>query len=168
MWNSLIFQRFKNKVKIDENEISNEVKFLVNKQKIIEFNLSEILLDFNSDLEEINKYIKNFGFENAANKYSISDTSTNGGKIGWVNSNNLSEIIKNQIFNLNSDKITKPIEISNGILLLKLNSKREKKSKFNVDKEIKRQINYERNRQLNNFSINYYKKLKQNYIIYEY
>ena len=130
--------------------------------------MSEILLDFNSDLEEINKYIKNFGFENAANKYSISDTSTNGGKIGWVNSNNLSEIIKIQIFNLNSDKITKPIEISNGILLLKLNSKREKKSKFNVDKEIKRQINYERNRQLNNFSINYYKKLKQNYIIYEY
>ena len=31
---------------------------------------------------------------------SISDTSTNGGKIGWVKSSNLSEFIKNQIYNL--------------------------------------------------------------------
>ena len=138
------------------------------KEKAFEFNLSEILLDLNADYKELNNYINDSGFENAAIKYSISDTSTNGGKIGWVKSSNLSEFIKNQIYNLKEGDISKPIEISNGRLILKLNSKREIKSQFNIDEEIKRQINFERNRQLNSFSINYYKKLKQNNIINEY
>ena len=34
--------------------------------------------------------------------------------------------------------------------------------------EIKKQINFEQNRQLNNFSLNFFKKLKQNSIINEY
>ena len=130
------------------------------KEKAFEFNLSEILLDLNADYKELNNYINDSGFENAAIKYSISDTSTNGGKIGWVKSSNLSEFIKNQIYNLKEGDISKPIEISNGRLILKLNSKREIKSQFNIDEEIKRQINFERNRQLNSFSINYYKKIK--------
>ena len=138
------------------------------KEKAFEFNLSEILLDLNADYKELNNYINDSGFENAAIKYSISDTSTNGGKIGWVKSSNLSEFIKNQIYNLKEGDISKPIEISNGRLILKLNSKREIKSQFNIEEEIKRQINFERNRQLNSFSINYYKKLKQNNIINEY
>ena len=70
------------------------------KEKAFEFNLSEILLDLNADYKELNNYINDSGFENAAIKYSISDTSTNGGKIGWVKSSNLSEFIKNQIYNL--------------------------------------------------------------------
>ena len=36
------------------------------------------------------------------------------------------------------------------------------KEKFNLENELKQQINYETNRQLNQFSLNYYKKLKQN------
>ena len=85
--------------------------------------MSEILLDLNADYKELNNYINDSGFENAAIKYSISDTSTNGGKIGWVKSSNLSEFIKNQIYNLKEGDISKPIEISNGRLILKLNSR---------------------------------------------
>ena len=169
LWNSLIFQKFKDNIKINENELREKIKILKKKQdKTFEFNLSEILINYNTDYEDLNNFIKEFGFESAANKFSISDTSNIGGKIGWVNSNNLSEIIKTKIFSLKKGGITKPIEISNGMLILKLNSKREIKSQFNVNEELKRQINYEKNRQLNAFSINYYKKLKQNSLINEY
>ena len=113
-------------------------------------------------------FINNYGFEAAASKYSISDTSTNGGKIGWIKNNNLNEKLKKQISNLNEGQISKPIKIPNGNLLIKLNKKKELKSKIDLDLEIKKQINFEQNRQLNSFSLNFYKKIKQNSTINEY
>ena len=113
-------------------------------------------------------FIDNYGFEAAASKYSISDTSMNGGKIGWVKNNNLNEKLKKQISNLSEGQISEPIEIPNGNLLIKLNQKRELVNKIDIDLEIKKQINFEQNRQLNSFSLNFYKKLKQNSIINEY
>ena len=69
---------------------------------------------------------------------------------------------------MNKGEISKPVKISNGNLLLKINDKREIKNKLNLDEEVKKQINFEKNRQLNNFSLNFYKKLKQNSNINEY
>ena len=80
----------------------------------------------------------------------------------------LNEKLKKQISNLNEGQISKPIKIPNGNLLIKLNQKRELKNKIDFDLEIKKQINFEQNRQLNSFSLNFYKKLKQNSIINEY
>ena len=92
----------------------------------------------------------------------------NGGKIGWVKNNNLADKLKKQISNLSEGQISEPIEIPNGNLLIKLNQKRELENKIDLDLEIKKQINFEQNRQLNSFSLNFYKKLKQNSIINEY
>ena len=39
------------------------------------------------------------------------------------------------------------------------------KEDFDLEKELKQQINFEKNRQLNQFSLNYYKNLKKNLII---
>ena len=113
-------------------------------------------------------FIEKYGFETAANKYSISDTSRNGGKIGWIKIDNLNNKLKDQISSLNEGEISLPIEIPNGKLLIKVNKIKEIKNKISINEEIKKQINFERNKQLNNFSINYYKKLKQNKNIYEY
>ena len=113
-------------------------------------------------------FIDNYGFEAAASKYSISDTSVNGGKIGWIKKNNLNEKLKKQVSKLNEGQISKPIEIPNGNLLIKLNQKRELKSKIDLDLEVKKQINFEQNRQLDSFSLNFYKKIKQNSTINEY
>ena len=55
-----------------------------------------------------------------------------------------------------------------GNLILKINSKRELKNQFDLDKETKKQVVFEQNRQLNSYSLNYYNKLKQNAIINEY
>ena len=64
-------------------------------------------------------------------------------------------------------EISEPIQVSNGYLFLKINDKRDIVEKFNLENELKQQINYEKNRQLNQFSLNYYKKLKKNINIYE-
>ena len=171
-WNQLIYIKFKNRIRIDKNSIKNDIiNYYKSKDKKYEFNLSEIVIDFEKDInlrkEEIIKYINEFSFKVAANKYSKSDTSKYGGEIGWVKSSRLSKKIKKQISLIKIGEITEPIQTSNGYLFLKLNNKREIKEKLNIDKELSQQIEFEKNRQLNQFSLNYYKKLKQNTSIYE-
>ncbi len=169
LWNTLIYEKFKKKIKIDEKNIKQRVKLLISsRKKVTEYNLSEILLDIDTDYIELIKFIDKYGFITAANKYSISDTSTDGGKIGWVNINNLDEKIKTIISSLNVGQISQPIEMSNGKLLIKINEIRELENQIDINEAVKKQINFEQNRQLKNFSINYYKKLKQNKIINEY
>ena len=136
--------------------------------KNYQFNLSELLFTNDIDVDEIKNFIGNYGFENAANKYSISDTATKGGKIGWIDINNLTKEIKKEILILNVGEITQPIDLKTGKIIIKLNSKREIKNKFNIEEELKKRINFERNKQLNSFSLNYFKKLKQNSSINEY
>ena len=169
LWNTLIFEKFKNKIVINENEIREKIRIsIANKKKVYEYDLSEILFDSEINYISLVSFIDKYGFETAASKYSISDTSINGGKIGWVQISNLTNQLKKLISKLNKGEISKPVKISNGNLLLKINDKREIKNKLNLDEEVKKQINFEKNRQLNNFSLNFYKKLKQNSNINEY
>ena len=171
-WNQLIYTKFNSKIKINVKTIEQDIKNNFDKQeKQYDYNLSEILVDLknynNSKKKELIKYIKNFGFEIAANKFSKSDTSNYGGEVGWIKSTRLSKKIKNKIEQIEIGEITDEIQTPNGYLILKLNNKRIIKEKLNLEKELKQQINFERNRQLNQFSLNYYKKLKQNSNIYE-
>ncbi len=169
LWNTLIYEKFKDKVRINKDKIRQRIKLYKSKQeKIYEVNLSEILYEFKTEYEEVEKFINQYGFESAAMKYSISNTSSNGGNIGWINLNNLTDQIQENVLIIDIGKYTKPIKLSNGNLILKLNSKKEIKTNFNLDEETKRQILFEKNRQLNSFSLNYYKKLKQNTVINEY
>ena len=169
LWNTLIYEKFKEKVKINENEIKKKIIIYKSKQKkLYEFNVSEILFDFDASLNEINSFIEEYGFESAALKFSISDTSSKGGEIGWVRLSNMSQEFQKKIYSLKIGEHTEPIKIPNGNLIIKLNSKREINDQFDLDKEIKKQIIFEQNRQLNSFSLNYYNKLKQNAIINEY
>ena len=135
--------------------------------------LSEIVLsaDLKNNLDlELNKIIesiKEVGFENTANIYSISNTAKNGGLIGWVNEVQLSQQINNALKNLDIYQISKPIEINNGYILLKINNKKKYESKINIDDQFQKALNKEINKQLNNFSNIYYKKLKKNIQINE-
>ena len=169
LWNTLIYEKFKEKVKINENEIKKKMKIYKNqKKKLYEFSLSEILFTFDVSFNEVNEFIKKYGFKSAAVKFSISDTSSKGGEIGWVKLTNLSQEFKEKIYSLKVGEYTEPIKIPSGNLILKLNSKKEIKDQFDLDKETKKQIIFEQNRQLNSFSLNYFNKLKQNAIINEY
>ena len=63
--------------------------------------------------------IKNIGFESAAKKFSISKSAEYGGNIGWINQKDLSKKIYNNIIDLKTDEIGKPIFLDNTILLIK-------------------------------------------------
>ena len=171
-WNQLIYIKFKNRIRIDKNSIEKEIiNYYNSKDKKYEYNLSEIIIDIEKDInlkkKEIFKYIKEYGFTVAANKYSKSDTSKYGGEIGWIKSSRLTKKLKNQVSKMNIGDITDPIQTSNGYLFLKMNNKREIEEKFDLKKELKQQIEFETNRQLNQYSLNYYKKLKKNTNVYE-
>ena len=172
LWNQLIYNKYNKQVRIDKSILKKKIITYYNsKEKKYEYELSEIVIanekDIKSKKKEIIKYIKQFGFKIAANKYSKSDTSKYGGDIGWIKGTRLSNNIKNKISKIKIGEISEPIQVSNGYLILKINDKKEIIEKFDLEKEIKQQVNYENNRQLNQFSLNHYKKLKKNVSIYE-
>ena len=73
--------------------------------------------------------------------FSISDTSSNGGKIGWVEINSLTGGAgKNEINNLSKNEISKPIKFQNGNLILKVNDIRKLENKFNLNDEQKNKL----------------------------
>ena len=103
-----------------------------------------------------------------AAKYSISNSSDKGGEIGWIKETLLSENLNKILGNMKKNEISEVIKYPNGYLILKINDKKEMKQIIDMDKELKDMISFEQNRQLNQFSLLFYKKLKQNIIINEY
>ena len=175
MWNQLIFDKFNNQVKINEEKIIEEIN---NQQKInqniLSYNLSEIIFELkkNETLQEkyelIKKSISAIGFENTASLYSISESSNSGGKIGQVDQNNISNSIYTKIKDLKSGETSEPIKVKNNFLILKINEINEVEKIFNFEKEVSNLIQIKRNEQLNNFSKIYLDKIKINTAINEY
>ena len=172
VWNQLIFQKYNEQVKIDLEKLRK--KILKQKENQNSYLLSEILFrseaneDVNKKYELIKKSIENVGFKNSANIYSIADTSKVGGKIGWVNENQLSKEIVKKLEKLKINEYTKPINLIEGYLLLKVEDiKKIKNNNLDIDKELKKLENYERNKQLNRMSNIFFNKIKSNTTINE-
>ena len=171
LWNELIFKKFNGQVNINKEEIRK--KLSSQKKYLMEYNLSEILFELEGSeiLEKkydlIIKNINNSGFKNSANLFSISDSSKFGGQIGWITEAQLNEKMLKEIKTLELDQITKPIQTSSGYLILKLNNKKNKEVTLDIKKAINQTISQERNRQLNQFSLIYYNKIKHNIYIDE-
>ena len=175
LWNQLIFDKFNGQVTIDAKKIEENLKkqILHNKNYIEKYNLSEIFykLEANENLD--NKYnlisnsIKNNGFQNTANLFSLSDSSKFGGNIGWIDKTQLNEKIVAEINQIKSGQLTNPIEINNGFLILKINKKEKIEKKINFEEELNKLIAVEKNNQLNQFSLIYFNKVKQNIYISE-
>ena len=167
LWNELIMQKYGAKININKNKIEEEI-LKNSKIQTKEYQLSEIIFEVINKEEIEKKYIEVFksidkeGFENSAAIYSFSESAKIGGDIGWINENSLNDNIKNNIKNLKNGQITKPIILSNGILILKLENTRTSESTMDVKNELKTAIIYERNRQLNQYSKIYYNKIKKN------
>ena len=87
--------------------------------------------------------------------------------MGWISETQLNEVLLKEIKSINVNKLTKPIQAANGYLIIKLNNKREKEVKIDFKKALKQMISKEKNRQLNQFSLIYYNKIKQNIFISE-
>jgi len=167
LWNELIIQKYGSKITVNETKIRKEI--LENdKVQSKEYQLSEIIFEITSKEEiqkkydEVIKSINDIGFKNSAAIYSFSESAKIGGDIGWINENSLNNNIKKNISNLQIGELTKPIILSNGILILKLANIKNKETAIDLENELKKAINYERNRQLNQYSKIYYNKIKKN------
>ena len=167
LWNELIMQKYGTKININKDKIEKEI-LKNSKIQTKEYQLSEIIFEVISKEEIEKKYnevvrsIDKEGFKNSAAIYSFSESAKIGGDIGWINENSLNDNIKKNIKDLKNGQITKPIILANGILILKLVDTKTSETTINVKNELKKAINYERNRQLNQYSKIYYNKIKKN------
>ena len=174
LWNNLIFQKFSNRVVINETEIKNNLDKEINSLRLTrDVFLSEILIKNSKDLKleilysEILKSIENVGFAATANIYSSSDTAKIGGKIGWVKETSLSKIIQKNIINLKKGQISKPIKINENYIILEIDDVKINKKKIDKKKLLSNRISYIKNQQLENFSLAYFGKVKQSIQINE-
>ena len=166
LWNQLIFSTYYNKLVIDEEKLKRQINNI--DKTVKSFNLNEIIFNVESTEEIETKYnlilndIQKLGFEGAALKHSISNSSINGGNLGWIDEKNISKQILEQINKINIKSITKPIRISSGFLILQKFDEREIQKNLDSEEELKKLIDYEKNQQLNNYSNLYYNKIKKN------
>ena len=65
------------------------------------------------------------------------------------------------------DEITDPITIPGGFIILNVKDKKNVKNEINIEDELRNQINYNTNMQLNQFSNIYFNKIKRDVIISE-
>ena len=170
-WNRMILDIYNNQIKIDKDKLIKKINSTEEYKN--EYLLSEIFFnkDQNLNLKEkvkaIKQSIKNVGFNNTASIYSISNSANSGGKIGWVDEENLSEIITKELKNIKVGQFTNVIQIGNNFLILKIEEKKTKKIEKDKELILQQMIEFEKNKQLNQFSQIYFNKIKVNYEINE-
>ena len=172
-WQKLIFRTFRDKITLDKNEIDNELNDLLEtKSNLQEYELAEIEISLknNSDdkntIIEVNNQIEKIGFENTAIKYSMSTTSLDGGKIGWINSKSLSKKILTILDKMKIGDISEPIIQTNTATIIKLLDKKTiNLNETDMDELRKKIVNNKKNELLNLYSNNYLSKIKNNALI---
>ena len=174
LWNKLIANKYQNQLNIKKKVLKEKIEKNSSDKIIKEYELSEIIFqikninDLDNKVKLIQKNINEQGFKNTANIFSISESSKFGGNIGWLDEKKLSKEINLAINELKISEISKPIRITNGFLILKINNIRQKEIKFDREKLLDEAIIFETNKQYNQFSIIYYNKIKINSVISEY
>ena len=171
-WQKLIYNLYSEKIKIDENEILNEIREIQSLQEeMYEYKLSEIEVlndnkNFDKIVSDLKQKINTLGFDNTALKFSISSSNIKKGDLGWIASKSLSENIYKLVSSLKIGEVSKPIKRPNSILFLKLIDK--KKINFetsNFDTVKKRLINRKKNDLFNLYSRSHLSKLKNSSFI---
>jgi len=172
LWNELVLIKFSSKIKINEENLKKKIQ-RDNNKFLKSYLLSEIsfeisnLKDLDKKFIEISEIIKNKGFDFAALKYSLSPTSNLGGRLDWINENSLNKNIKETIKKLEINDFTKPIVVPGGFLILQINEIKNTKIEVNIENELKKLVNFEKNTQLNQYSKIYFNKIKKNLDINE-
>ena len=167
LWNSLIFQLYKDRLSINLSEIDEQLKLIERKKEVNEYLISEIIIKpipkakLESEIQKLKNRIKIEGFETVAMDLSISETALQGGDLGWVNENIISEKLKYKIVNTPIGSVSEPIFLPEGILFFKVRDKR-KSSKFTSLEEAKNElIDSEKKKILNMHSLSHYNNLKR-------
>lgn len=166
IWNELIYNKFINEIKINKNLLKEQI--LSQSQEVEYYLISEIFINIENKNEIQNKTIKlikdinNLGFEQTATLYSDAESAKKKGDLGWVNINLLSPDIKKEIINLKINSVTQPISLGGGLLALKIRDKKKEQKSIDIDAELNKIIEVEKNKKLNQFSNLYFNKIKNN------
>jgi len=164
-WNEIILQKFESKIKINKIELKKQIS--QNKNEINSYNLSEIVFkikkkgDLKNFFTNIKKDILEKGFENSVLIHSTADSSNYSGKLGWINEDSINNKLLKEIKNLDIGDFTKPIQVSSGFLIIKINDIKKIKNKVNAKEELERLISLTRNQQLNQYSNIYFDRIKK-------
>ena len=127
----LVQYKFANRASIGDDEIDS---FIINGSASLEINLLEIVLPFdynnrnevyNLALSLKNKNSEGITFEALAKKYSKSDSSINGGNIGWISIDQLAPDIGSLFLTSDINTLIGPKVFDNVIILYKLANVRE-------------------------------------------
>ncbi len=168
-WNQLIFDKYRNQIIVNKDILKK--KLIEDSKNRDSYNLSELVFsvqdksEFEKKYNQIIKSIENIGFDKTVLIFSEASSIENSGKLGWIDEISLSKVILNEIKKINVSQITKPIRVSNGILILRLNEKKKiNEINENIDKELSKLIDFERNKQLNIFSSIHFNKIKEKYL----
>jgi len=166
LWNQIIYSKFNNQLVVNEIELKEKIKLQNNNKEAL--NLSEIVFQVENINDLKNKYeiiksdINKLGFQNAALKYSVSNTSNEGGDLGWVDETLINKKILEELKAISIGSITNPIRTPSGFLILKKNDIKKIETEMNFDQEVKKQISYEKEKQLNIYANIYFNKIKKN------
>ena len=169
LWNQIVYLKYNNLLNINIEELKKKISSNKDKDtKIVKYLLSEILFsvgneeNFETKKKEIKKKIRENGFKTAANIYSMSSTAQFGGRIGLMDEKQLSPKILNEIKLIKVGEVTNAIDVPSGFLILKLEDIIIENLEKDLEKELENLVRFETDRQLNQFSIIYYNKLKLN------
>ena len=171
IWNELIYNKFINEIKINKNLLKEQI--LSQSQEVEYYLISEIFINIENKNEIQNKTIKlikdinDLGFEQTATLYSDAESAKKRGDLGWVNINLLSPDIKKEIINLKINSVTQPISLGGGLLALKIRDKKKEQKSINIDVELDKIIEVEKNKKLNQFSNLYFNKIRNSVKINE-
>ena len=167
LWNSLIFQLYKNRLSINLEEIDEQLRSIENKKEIEEYLISEIVIESveKDKLETVIKELKNKinieGFESVAMNFSISDSAKQSGDLGWINENQISKKLSSIIANTPVGNISEPILLPNGILIFKVRDKRKISEEIDLNQLKDQLVNSEKTKMLNMYSKSHYDNLKR-------
>ena len=171
LWNSLIFELYKDRLVISLDEISEQLKSIQNKKEIEEYLISEIIIKpvpkdkLESTIKEIKNKIKIEGFEKVAMNLSISETALQGGDLDWVSENAISEKFKSKIINTPVGNISEPILLPEGILFFKVRDKRKLKKFVNLEDAKNQLVKAEKTKILRMHSLSHYENLRKSITI---
>ena len=168
VWNQMIYQKYKPQLQIDQIKLKKIIDLKKDNEEENLLSLVEIVFEKNRDEElqkkiiQLQNSIKEIGFENTANIYSVSESSKFGGSLGWVNERSLSQKILKEISGLKIGEYTNAIDLGNTYLILKIQDIKKQIVEINEESVLKEMIKQEENKQLENFSKIYYNKVKIN------
>ncbi|MCD6035845.1 MAG: chaperone SurA [Rickettsiales bacterium] len=132
-WNKVLARKVRPQVTVSESEIDQELQHLLTQNTSERVFISEILLPIEDASPtavreaaiSLSQQLKNgASFESLARQFSRSSTAADGGKIGWVETRQLSTELRAGVAGIAEGGISDPISTPNGYAIVKVHERK--------------------------------------------